>query len=125
MKPYQKELKRMGEERQKYFPAMDYLLSLHNSHRGKILDIKDSEHAFTICELLDLNYADREVVRVHETFNEIDEMIYTGKYPLTDMGRSLFHQEMHRRQQRKIRFRAAVLGSAVLFLAIILIILLH
>lgn len=86
------ELKTLKKRHSQYSPVLGRMLEMYGTYRDRALHLEDDEDVFLILELLDLGYLDKQAFAVHRSFNEIDSLIYSGTYPLTEAGQAVLNE---------------------------------
>ncbi|MCU0849416.1 MAG: hypothetical protein MUD12_16155 [Spirochaetes bacterium] len=91
---YKKEMKKMRDHRKKFFPVIERLLALHDNpgEAGFPVEITDLNEMIIALELLDIGYLDPETVIKKSRFNDITNLFYNGKYPLTESGEAFYDE---------------------------------
>ena len=112
---YKSEIKKMKENREKYFPLIEILLYVERKTNKEDLPIEmtDVNHIALVMELIDIGYVDRNSFIIKRNRRDITGLFYKGGFPLTEHGIKIYRQYL---QERKTSFK---LGIIVLILMLI------
>lgn len=116
---YKKEMKKMMQRREEYFPAFEFLLGLYNRRSEYTFPvlIEDVRLIALIIELMDIGYLDRDSFMVKKRGGDVDALYYNGGYPLTEKGLLMERAHLHSVRGRYIKL--AVILSLLLLAAVI------
>ena len=105
---YKAEMKKMKENREKYFPLMEVLLYVERNAKKEDLPIQmtDVSQIALIMELIDIGYIDKKSFIIERSRRDIEGLYYNGGYPLTDAGINVYRQHLH---ERKTKFKFGIL----------------
>ena len=118
---YKAEIKKMKENRKKYFPLIEMLLYVErNTEKDNLpLEMTDVSQIAIVLELIDIGYIDKNSFIIKRDRRDITGLFYRGGYPLTDAGIQAYRQFLH---ERKTNFK---LGLLLLLIALIGMLLLY
>ena len=105
---YKSEIKKMKENREKYFPLMEILLYVERNTKQEDLPIEmtDVNQIALVIELIDIGYINKNSFIIKRDRRDITGLFYTGGYPLTDAGINVYRQHLH---ERKTKFKLGML----------------
>ena len=105
---YKSELKKMKENRKKYFPLIEVLLYVErNTKKDDLpLEMTDISQIALVMELIDIGYINKNSFIIKKDRSDIKGLFYNGGYPLTDAGINVYRQHLH---ERKTKFKFGIL----------------
>ena len=89
---YKRELNKMKKHRRLYHPALRRMMALYKgtSRPEFPVEISDFNEMIIILELIDVGYLDEEAFIITRRFGDITGLAYTGDYPFTESGESIY-----------------------------------
>ena len=105
---YKSEMKKMIENRKKYFPLIELLLYVErNTNKDELpIEMTDVNHIALVLELISIGYIDKNSFIVKRNRTDITGLFYKGGFPLTDAGIKVYRQYLH---DRKKSFKLGIL----------------
>jgi hypothetical protein len=105
---YKSEIKKMNENRKKYFPLMEILLYVERNTKKEDLPIEmtDVSQIALVLELIDIGYVDKNSFIIKRDRRDIKGLFFSGGYPLTDAGIKVYRQNLH---ERKTKFKLGII----------------
>lgn len=83
---YKKEMRKLEEGRERYFPVIGQLLDMRNTEGSNPLAIDNPEMMRIVLELIDIGYLDDDAFIIDKKFNEIRRLYFKGGHVLTKSG---------------------------------------
>ena len=118
---YKAEIKKMKENRKKYFPLIEMLLYVERTTEkdNLPLEMTDVSQIATVLELIDIGYIDKNSFIIKRDRRDITGLFYRGGYPLTEAGIKAYRHFLHeRRTGFKLAFLLliiALIGTLLLY----------
>ena len=85
----------MKKHRRLYHPALRRMMALYKgtSRPGFPVEISDFNEMIIILELIDVGYLDEEAFIITRRFGDVTGLAFTGDYPLTESGETVYFTE--------------------------------
>ncbi|MCL2155555.1 MAG: hypothetical protein FWH53_07830 [Leptospirales bacterium] len=105
---YKSEIKKMNENRKKYFPLIEILLYVERNTKKENLPLEmtDVSQIALVMELMDIGYINKNSFIIKRDRRDIRGLFYNGGFPLTDAGIKVYRQNLH---ERKTKFKLGML----------------
>ena len=105
---YKSEIKKMKENRKKYFQLIEVLLYVERNKKTENLPLEmtDVSQIALVLELIDIGYINKNSFIIRKDRRDITGLFYNGGYPLTDAGVKVYNQHLH---ERKAKFKFGIL----------------
>ena len=118
---YKSELKKMKDNRAKYFPLIELLLYVErNTKKGDLpIEMTDVSRIALVMELMDIGYINKNSFIIKRDRRDITGLFYNGAYPLTDAGIKVYSQYLHERK-RKFKFGIIMATLALIVMSVVL-----
>ena len=115
---YKTVITQMKNHRKNYLPLLEFFLEVHNRKDSKVVQIKDFDLLMVTIELLDNEYLEKDNFQIDYNKNDISNVWYNSKYPLTQKGENLIYLLKKEKLSAKIKkiLLLFVIVFSVLFL---------
>lgn len=115
---YKTVINQMKNHRKNYLPLLEFFLEVHNRKDSKVVQIKDFDLLMVTIELLDNEYLEKDNFQIDYNKNDISNVWYNSKYPLTQKGENLIYLLKKEKLSAKIKkiLLLFVIVFSVLFL---------